>query len=361
MKKVLVLFLSLMLCLSLCACGGMSGEKAAGMYPDIIGQWGTDPFGEEFVLTLSKDGSCSILDTPGIWTLDEKRSNEAQVVLNIQTDSMKYYLELDRIRKDREVPSLYCNLLIMDSKKKTEIYNDYVFATNGNFVMPDLAMHTVPELIGEWGTYYWTEEPVLTIREDGTCSVLRQPGKWCLLSFASTWREYESVGIYVKLENGQYYEIDCMAKDYLDYKGATFDIYGPMSGCYFITDPNSVVTPYHIINRSRVDSPFEIAHSVLGSWVDSESGNSMATFNDDGTCTLRGAEGIWTVQYDYTSYFDSSWKDNETLSLVVKINDREYDVTMFSEENENFLMRISEEGVNGVEILPFTDVVKSTD
>ena len=337
------------------------GEKAAGMYPDIIGQWGTDPFGEEFVLTLFKDGSCSILDTPGTWTLDKKLSDDKQVVLNIKTDNMKYYVELDRIRKDSEFPSLYCNLLIMDSKKKTEIYNDYVFTTNGNFVMSDLAMHTVPELIGEWGTYYWTEEPVLTIREDGTCSVLRQPGKWCLLSFASTWREYESVGIYVKLENGQYYKIDCMAKDYLDYKGARFDIYGPMSGCYLITDPDSVVTPYHSINRSRVDSPFEIAHSVLGSWVDSESGNSMATFNDDGTCTLRGAEGIWTVQYDYTSYYDSPREDTEHLDLVVKINDREYDVIMTSEQNENFLMRISEEGVNGVEILPYTEVVKSTD
>ena len=38
-----------------------------------------------------------------------------------------------------------------------------------------------------------------------------------------------------------------------------------------------------------------------------------------------------------------------------------YKSTMTSEENENFLMRISEERVNGVEILPFTDVVKSTD
>lgn len=361
MKKVISLLLALVMCLSLSACGGMPGEKAAGMYPDIIGQWGTDPFGEEFVLTLSKNGSCSILDTPGTWTLDEKRSNEAQVVLNIQTDSMKYYVELDRIPKDSEVPSLYCNLLIMDSKKKTEIYHDYVFTTNGNFVMPDLAMHTVPELIGEWGTYYWKEEPVLTIREDGTCSVLRQPGKWCLLRYFSTWREDHAVIIYVKLENGQYYEIDCMAMEYLDYKVARFDIYGPMSDCSLITDLDSG-TPYiHVINRSRVDSPFEIAHDVLGSWVDSESGNSMATFNDDGTCTLRGAEGIWTVKYDYTSYCDSSWKDTEHLDLIVKINDREYDVIMTSEENENFLMRISEEGVNGVEILPYTEIVKSTD
>ena len=72
MKKTIALLLAAALCLSLCACGGLAGEKAALLYPDIIGGWGTDPFGEEFVLTLSGDGSCSVLDDAGTWTLDEK-------------------------------------------------------------------------------------------------------------------------------------------------------------------------------------------------------------------------------------------------------------------------------------------------
>ena len=245
MKKALTLILSLMLCLCLCACGGMPGEEAALLYPDIIGEWGTDPFGEEFVLTLFKDGSCSILGTDGTWTLDDKRSNEEWVELTVKTEAMKYYVELDRVQDGMESVHLW----ITDTKKETTVYEGSVFTPGTQYVFPEIALHAVPELVGEWGTPYWNEESILTINEDGTCTLLRQPGRWCLESFAAVW-------------------------------------------------------------------PKIIVHIKL---------------------------------------------DTEHLDLVVKINDREYDVIMTSEQNENFLMRISEEGVNGVEILPYTEVVKSTD
>ena len=52
MKKIIVLMLLLLLCASLTACGHMDGAEAAALYPDILGNWGTDYFGEESRITL---------------------------------------------------------------------------------------------------------------------------------------------------------------------------------------------------------------------------------------------------------------------------------------------------------------------
>ena len=72
MKKAIVLLFALVLCLVLCACGHMDGAEAAALYPDIIGGWGTDIFGDEFVLRLEKDGTCTILDYPGTCQVHRK-------------------------------------------------------------------------------------------------------------------------------------------------------------------------------------------------------------------------------------------------------------------------------------------------
>lgn len=353
MKKVLALILAVLMAASLCACGGMDGKKAAEMYPDIIGQWGTDPFGEEFVLTLSKDGSCEILGAPGTWKLDKKNTNGEQAVLAVKTDALKYYLEFDRVQKDRHYMYNSVNLLIMDAKKETTIYENFVFTQGDWFVTPELALHTVPELVGEWGSVYWAKEPAITIREDGTCTVLRQPGKWRLWRDFSTWPK---IVILVKLENGLQYEIEFYVWEDSQYRRASFLIYNRVENVPVEIDPNIYSPMENVIKRAAVTPALEIASWALGTWTDRESGADIATFNEDGTCILRGAEGLWTVNYDYAGYLDHSGESPDDLDIRVKIADREYQLGLWQEGPDNYRMNIFD---NGMEILPYAAVIKA--
>ena len=323
MKRGIILLLVLAMCLSLCACGGMAGEKAAAMYPDIIGQWGTDPFGDEFVLTLEKDGTCIILDNEGTWTLNEKNSNTEWVELSIKTKAMEYHVQLDRVQPDRHYMYYSVNLSIMDSKKQTQIYEDYVFTLGNNFVSPEQALHTVPELIGEWGTPYWNEESILTVREDGTCTMLRQPGKWCLWSDFSTWPK---IVILVKPENGQLYEAEFSLDTDNDwgYSNGFLDIYNREEDRFIWIDEEQNYSGARVINRNQVIQPMEVASVVVGEWTKGENKNSFAVFRDDGTCTIRGADGLWTL--DYTAYYNEKFRNGWDYCLHAKISGDEYDI-----------------------------------
>ena len=313
MKKVLFPILVFVLCLSLCACGGMSGEKAAELYPDIIGEWGTDPFGEEFVLTLSKNGSCTVLGTEGTWKLDSKQTDEECAVLTIKTENLKYYVELDRVQQDRRYQYNSVNLLIMDAKQETHIYEGYVFTQEENFVFPELAIQSVPELIGEWGSHYLSEETALTIREDGTCTVLRQPGKWCLRRDFSTWPK---IVIVMKLENGLIYESEFFMEDNIDfgYTRVGFDIYNRTENIPVIIDPEADASFVSAIDRSKVIHPMEVASIAVGEWAEDENKQSFAAFREDGTCTIRGADGLWTL--DYTAYYNEKYRNLPFVGIL---------------------------------------------
>lgn len=349
MKKALFLLLAIMLCMSLCACGGMSGEKAAELYPDIIGEWGTDPFGEEFVLTLSKDGSCTVLDTVGTWTLDSKQSNEEYVVLTVKTENVSYYVKLDRVQPDRRYMYDSVNLVIMDAKQEIPVYEGFVFTQGDHFVSPELALHTVPELIGEWGSHYWAEESVLTVREDGTCTVLRQPGKWCLWRDFSQWPK---IVILIKLENGLQYECEFYVWEDRNFTLSGFSFYNRAENQVVYVDPLAGTSEVKAINRSKVEHASEKAFWVLGSWVSEDDHSGLVTFRKDGTCTFRGAEGLWTL--DYNHYRDSPEEPDE-LNLIIKIENLEYYAHVYGKGNNRAAIYVFG---NGMEIMTDTNAVK---
>ena len=355
MKKTIALLLAAVLCMSLCACGGLAGEKAALLYPDIIGKWGNDPFGEESVLILSEDGSCSVLGDEGTWTLDKKGSDEEKVQLSVKTEKMKYFVELDRVREDRRYMYGAVELLIMDAKKQIEIYRGSVYQPGEEFVYSELALQAVPELVGEWGSPYWYEEPMLTIREDGSCTVLRQPGKWCLSRDFSTWPK---VLILVKMENGRLYEIEFGLDTGVDwgYLKAHMDIYDREQNMSVWTDPDTGSSVVRVVNREALIHPLEHVSVAVGQWFESADMRPVATFNEDGSCTIRGAEGVWTL--DYTAYYNEKYLNGWDYFLRAKIRGDEYDIYFSANGNGSYCMYILDQS-DGIYILEVSDVVKT--
>ena len=349
MKKALTLILSLMLCLCLCACGGMPGEEAALLYPDIIGEWGTDPFGEEFVLTLFKDGSCSILGTDGTWTLDDKRSNEEWVELTVKTEAMKYYVELDRVQDGMESVHLW----ITDTKKETTVYEGSVFTPGTQYVFPEIALHAVPELVGEWGTPYWNEESILTINEDGTCTLLRQPGRWCLESFAAVWPK---IIVHIKLDSGIQYRVPITWLDG-DWGYAWVDIMikNLAENTYIFSNPETEYPVFRSVNRPQLVQPMDVASIVVGEWTEGEDKQPFAKFNEDGTCTIRGAEGLWTL--DYTAYYNEKYRNGWDYCLHAKISGDEYDICFSDHGSGQYTMYIVNQD-DGIYILNASEVFK---
>lgn len=350
MKKIILMLLVLVLCLSLCACGGIVGEKAAELYPDIIGEWGTDPFGEEFIFTLSADGTCVILGNSGTWKLNDKESNEEFVILTIKTEQMEYYVKFDRVQKDKKYMYNSVNLLVKDAKQEVTVYEGYVYTHGDEFISPELALYTIPEVIGEWGSHYWAEEAVFIIREDGTCSVARQPGRWCLWRDFSTWPK---IVLLIKLDNGLQYECEFVVQEYLGYEFAQFDFYNRAENRSLYIDPNSDTSVVRAVNRSKVQNPAAMIPWVLGSWVSTEDQTNLATFEENGTCMLRGVEGIWAL--DYNSY---SPEQNAWVTLIVRVDNLDYRVNLNDTGNVVYM------GISvgdGVEVVSSTSVMKNAD
>lgn len=350
MKKTVILIVFVLLALSLCACGGMPGEEAAGLYPDIIGDWGTDPFGESIVLSLRKDGTCTVLNDPGTWTLNKKLSHEGQVTLTAKTEHIAYSIQLERVQDgtDRDYDAV--QLLIMDSKKKLEVYKDHVFTQSDHFIFADLALQAVPELADEWGSAYWYEESALTIREDGTCTFLRQPGKWCLSSRNATW---PSIDILIKLDSGKQLRADFFLSDTPGSYMASLDIFDAQTGIpvYPVNFMSNISTPF-VISRTKAPVAAEYAAPIIGSWTaDGNTSNPVATFNEDGTCTIRGADGIWTLEY----YNLHNYATNDYWELLALIDENEYVISFQAPGNNIHTMSIYNKGM---EILPHSYVTK---
>ena len=91
MKKAIAVLLVLVLCLSLCACGGKkTGDRA------VIGTWETDPSSNSYVLVIEEDktGSLTLSDkvTPFTWTYD-KDSHTLTLSLETGTQLTLAYIE----------------------------------------------------------------------------------------------------------------------------------------------------------------------------------------------------------------------------------------------------------------------------
>lgn len=328
MKKFIFLAMVLILCASLCACSRIDGAEAAALYPDIVGQWGTDYFGEAFVLSLQADGSCVILENPGTWKLDTKQSDDHHVILNVQTEQAKYFVDLGRFLPEPDV-SETVHLLIMDQKQEITVYTGPVFLAGEQFVYYEEALHSVPELIGEWGSKYWKEESTLTIREDGTCTLLRQPGRWCLRRSASSWPE---VDILIKLDSGEQFS----SKFWFEPTSLTgcLEIYSDSTGT--LVYPSDAAAYYDpiVINRTIVPSTAEIIPEAVGVWADvTKPSVPIVSFNEDGTCEILGSSGVWSFECDI--YPNSLLYDLPVDSgkLTAIINDNPYNINFNTYED----------------------------
>ena len=334
MKKAIVVLFALAVCLSLCACGHMDGTEAAALYPDIVCGWGRDFFGDSFVLSLEKDGTCTILDNPGTWTLDKKASNEEFVELAVKTDQAKYFVRLDRTHGEQFQTLQYVNLLIMDSKQETVVYENSVFNPDRSFISTQSVLQTFPELVGEWGTTYWKEDSVITFRDDGTCTLLQQPGKWCALRTSSMESD---VNLYVKLENGNPYHV-CFWLDQENdwgYTHGVVDIFDFNNYQKLYPDSDQ---PANVVNRNQIIHPLEFASIAVGQWTTAESNEPFAIIRDDGTCTIRGADGLWTL--DYISYYDEKFRNGWDYCLLAQIDAEEYDIRFSNDGGDDYHMYI---------------------
>ena len=185
---------------------------------------------------------------------------------------------------------------------------------NKDVIPAEDALPAVPEVVGEWGSIFFAEESLMTIREDGTCTVLRQPGSWGVHKDFSLW---PTILIVAQLDNGKEEQIE-----FYMYQGEDL---GYHEGTLTIKD--SELPPAGVVNRTQVDHPTEVASFVLGTWVDGDSTESFATFNEDGTCEILGAKGLWGLNYApyYNEDFGYGWDyylfaqiDEQTWKVHVK-------------------------------------------
>lgn len=167
---------------------------------------------------------------------------------------------------------------------------------NKDVIPAEDALPALPEVVGEWGSIFFSEESLLTICEDGTCTVLRQPGTWGVHKDYSLW---PTILIVAQLDNGKEEQIE-----FYMYQGEDL---GYPEGT--LTIKNSELPPAEVVNRNKVARPVEAASFVLGTWVDGNSTESFATFKEDGTCEILGAKGLWGLNYApyYNEDFGYGW------------------------------------------------------
>lgn len=357
MKKLVFLTLTLVMCLSLWGCGGLKGEKAAELYPDIIGNWGTDPFGEEIALSLSSDGSCTILENPGTWTLDAKQSSETHVTLTAKTKNVTYSIYLERVPADTNNTFQTVHLSINDSKKKLVVYENDVFTPEGNILSHEHAMQTIPEVVGEWGNIFWFEESVLTLQEDGTCILNRQPGRWCVRSDGADWPK---VTILIKLDSGKHYRAELqLSAEVHGFNVAYLEIYDADNNTIFYpADSETAVYDSSVIKRNIIPSHTEVLPEILGTWATkNDPSTPIATFREDGSCTVLNGSGVWGISY--TSYYRDLQNYGEVIiwEVGLKISGESYTLYFVPYEDNRFDMTIYGPGP-GMTILPRNDTIK---
>lgn len=109
MKKVISLLLALVLCLSLCACGGGNETPNTTEAPTeakkidlkIIGTWKTDPSYNDYVLVINDDNTGSLSVDGGTesltWTYDEATCTLTLTKANSPDTTLMYVEENDTL------------------------------------------------------------------------------------------------------------------------------------------------------------------------------------------------------------------------------------------------------------------------
>ena len=211
---------------------------------------------------------------------------------------------------------------------------------NNDIIPAEDALPAVPEIVGEWGSIFFSEESLLTIREDGTCTLLRQPGTWGIHKDYSLW---PTVLIVAQLDNGKEEQIEFYM--YQD------DDLGYYEGTLTIKD--SEIPPAGVVNRNQVAHPAEAASFVLGTWADGDSAESFATFNEDGTCEILGGKGLWGL--NYAPYYNEDFAYGWDYYLFAEINGQNWKIHVNEGENGKSVFSIS----NGpMKIVDTTEAVR---
>ena len=191
---------------------------------------------------------------------------------------------------------------------------------NKDFVPAEDALPAVPELVGEWGSIYFAEESLMTICEDGSCTILRQPGTWGLHKDMLMWPKVVIIG---QLNN----KTEAYIEFYRDEYFASMDVYNKK-------DEISLHPVTQVVNRAEVVNPLDVVPFILGAWVDGENTEPFAAFYEDGTCDILGADGVWGL--DYTAYYNEKYRNGWDYCLKAKIGEEEWDISISEEENGRY-------------------------
>lgn len=182
---------------------------------------------------------------------------------------------------------------------------------NKDVIPAEAALPAIPEVAGEWGSIFYSEESLLTIREDGTCTLLRQPGTWGVHKDFSLW---PNVLIVAQLDNGKEEQIE-----FYMYQG---DDLGYSEGT--ITVRNSEISPVGVVDRTEVLRPEEAAAFVMGTWTEDSSSEPFATFNGDGTCDILGGKGVWGL--NHAPYYNEDYAYGWDHYLFAQIGEQTWKV-----------------------------------
>ena len=183
------------------------------------------------------------------------------------------------------------------------------------------------------------------------CTLLRQPGRWCLFRHEAVWPHLR---ICIKLDNGE--QFTCLLTNYAYPEPAyRHDMFIENNGdvVYPENYKDRIIDMYtgFTIDRTKPLPGEEWIPLILGTWVDGESGKDAATFREDGTCTVFGKEAVWGVDwwnYEYVKKNDipgSYW-------YVVKIEGECYQISVNDYGNGQYKMTVHGDLQN------YTDIIK---
>ena len=247
------------------------------------------------------------------------------VILNIKTQQAEYRGTLERLGEDHNG---YAKLLIRENKRKVTVYDNAVFLPGTVYVTAEQALHAIPEIVGEWGSIFFYEETALIICEDGTCTLMRQPGRWCIMKSDSSWPK---VRLAIKLDSGDQYTCQLMKYEYPEpeyrYEMLIYDTDGvhvyPNNHKNGVSDNHSALA----INRTKYAPGEEWLPFVVGEWAENAKSRERVTFRADGTCSVFGNDGVWGIDWWNYEYM----KSNNMPGIywyVVKIDGEIYQISV---------------------------------
>lgn len=180
-KKLCGVMIVLVVSVLLTSCGAIRPEKMIEEYPYLLGEWSSEYFAEDPLVTLNEDGTCVYRGIAGTWKGD-KESTANRPEINIKLENKEkyslrwgpgYYGSMDDpigywigVYQNDELIFDKTSNLYQTSDKRIDVLSAF------------------PWLVGRWSTTP-NGEATLILRENGTCSFLGEETVWGL-SIADT-------------------------------------------------------------------------------------------------------------------------------------------------------------------------------